>query len=873
MKNEKSLFFKIVTTIFLFVVSIVFSQNTSTVMNVDSSYDFGTGVFSKGSVSKSAMQSDGKIVIYGNFDLYGTTAKTQLARVNTDGTLDPSFSAGSGFPITAFVKSMKIDANGKILIAGTFNSFNGITVNNLIRLNSDGSLDNTFTIGTGPNGSVNGFEVQPDGKILIVGDFNSVNGTNRSFIARLNANGAVDTSFNPLSFTTNRGMLSVSCLKLLSDGKIYVGGTFGSYGGLNSNNIVRINADGSLDNGFNAFTSLQTQVAAIEVDPSNGKVFLAGGSAFYNGSFKGGLVSLDSSGIIDTNFNASGSAFGMGSGNVSDFFRLSDGTLLCGGMFSSYNSEARPGIAIINADGSLNTAFSGITGVSGQINTVLSQGNGSFLVGGSVSSFNGTNVNGFFKVNSSSTVDTSFSSQVNLLSKAFTSTPSKQSNDKVILGGNFTMVNGTSKSFLARLNTDGSLDSTFNNGGVGLNTSPTFLYVQPDDKIVAVGYFSSYNGTSTPGIVRLNADGTIDSTLNAVGTGFSMGTNYYVALTQTDGKILIGGSNFNTYNGTPITSKGLIRLNADGSLDTAFNNAVTGVNSGSNVAVYGLKQQTDGKILVTGNFNSFNTTTANGLVRLLANGTVDSSFAPASGGFNSSAIPRYITLQPDGKIVVTGTFTSYETVSRTNIVRINDNGSLDTSFTPGTGPSGAAAYAPVLMSDGKFLLPGSFTSYNGTTINRLARLNADGTLDTSFSPGSTGAQGYFYLFGQASSSNRITTIFPLADGKFLAAGNFTSYNGVAKNMFVKLEAVVTSNLSTVESSNKKWLIYPNPAKDFVNISNFNKGAQIGLYDMTGRLLFSTKALSATVTIDTSAYQSGVYVLKVDGQSSKLLISK
>ena len=873
MKNEKSLFFKIVTTIFLFVVGIVFSQNTSTVMNVDSSYDFGTGVFSKGSVSKSAMQSDGKIVIYGNFDLYGTTARTSLARINSDGTIDQSFSVGTGFPMTAFLRSIKIDSNGKILIAGSFNTFNGTSVNNLIRLNTDGSLDTSFALGTGPNQNVNAIALQPDGKILIAGDFNSVNGTSRTNIARLEDNGAVDTSFVPSTFSAN-GMISVKSLKVLSDGKIYAGGTFGGYGGLNSNNIVRINPNGSIDNSFNAFSSIVTEVSAIEVDPTHGTVFLGGGSATYNGTFKGGLISLDNTGLVDINFNASGSAFGMGSGNISDFFRLSDGKLLCIGMFNSYNSEGRPGIAIVNPDGSLNAAFSGITGMTGQINTGVPLGNGSFLLGGSVSDINGTSVSGLLKMDSSNVIDASFSSQVSLFSKASISTPAKQSDDKVIVTGGFTLVNGTSKNYLVRLDTNGSVDNTFNNGGTGLNGSASALYVQPDDKIILAGYFTNYNGTSAPGILRLNPNGSIDTTFNAVGTGFPMGGgSVFSVFTQADGKILVGGTGFTTYNGTAINRKGLIRLNSDGSLDTTFNSSGTGVNTGSSIGVYAIKQQTDGKNLIAGNFTTFNGSTVNGFARIDLDGAIDNTFAPTSGGFNTNAAPRFITIQPNGKIVVTGTFTSYETVSRTNIVRINDNGSLDTSFTPGAGPSGGIAYAPVIMSDGKLLLPGSYTSYNGTAINRLARLNTDGTLDTSFSPGSTGAQGYFYLFGQAATSNRITAIFPLADGKFLASGNFTSYNGVAKNMFVKLEAVVTNNLSTLESSKKKWFIYPNPAKDFVNISNFNKGAQISLYDMTGRLLFSTKALSATVTIDTSAYQSGVYVLKVDGQSSKLLISK
>ena len=139
---------------------------------------------------------------------------------------------------------MQVD--GKILIGGAFTNFNGTARNYLARINADGSLDTGFN----PNADsyVNGLAVQADGKILLVGDFTTVSGTTRNRIARINANGSLDTGFNP---NANGGINNggINCVTVQADGKILVGGGFTAIGGIGRNLIARLNANGSLDTG------------------------------------------------------------------------------------------------------------------------------------------------------------------------------------------------------------------------------------------------------------------------------------------------------------------------------------------------------------------------------------------------------------------------------------------------------------------------------------------------------------------------------------------------------------------------------------------------------------------------------------------------
>ncbi len=228
---------------------------------------------------------------------------------------------------------------------------------------------------------------------------------------------------------------------------------------------------------------------------------------------------------------------------------------------------------------------------------------------------------------------------------------------------------------------------------------------------------------------------------------------------QIDGKILIGGS-FTSYNGT--TQNRIARLNADGSFDPTF----TG---GANSQVYTIALQPDGKILIGGGFFNYNLTSRNSIARLNADGSLDLTFNPGTGA-NSDV--QTIALQTDGKILIGGSFTSYNGTTRNYIARLNADGTLDLTFNPGTGANDFVQTI-ALQPDGKILMGGGFTSYNGTTQNYITRLNVDGTIDLTFNLG-TGA------------NSAVLDIALQPDGNILIGGGFTAYNGIGRNRVARI---------------------------------------------------------------------------------------
>jgi uncharacterized delta-60 repeat protein len=358
-----------------------------------------------------------------------------------------------------------------------------------------------------------------------------------------------------------------------------------------------------------------------------------------------------------------------------------------------------------------------------------------------------------------------------------------QPDGKIIVGGTFTIYNGDAATpdHLLRLNANGTRDTTFNPGGAGFNGSVASVALQPDGKIIVGGNFNSYNNTSTPiAVVRLNADGTRDTTFNPGGTGATgaLGLQLVDALlVQPDGKILVGG-NFLFYNGDDAAPDNLLRLNADGSRDTTFNPGGAGTNNG----VLSLALQPDGKIIVGGTFTIYNGDAAapDYLLRLNANGTRDTTFNPGGAGFSDTV--HAVALQPDGKLIVGGSFNAYNgnDAAPNCVLRLNADGTRDTAFNPG-GLGFVTAFNPRLVAallvqpDGKILVGGSFflVAYNNDSTNpvpnHLMRLNADGTHDTTFNTGGSG-------LSKSGSPAKAGTLALQSDGKILVGGQFDAYN-------------------------------------------------------------------------------------------------
>ena len=301
-----------------------------------------------------------------------------------------------------------------------------------------------------------------------------------------------------------------------------------------------------------------------------------------------------------------------------------------------------------------------------------------------------------------------------------------------------------------------TVDPAFN-GGSGFNGTVEDAVRQSDGSIIAVGSFTSYNGVAVPGIARLQASGALDSAFNVnVGTGAN-GAYTTVAL-QSDGKIIVGGL-FSSFNGT--SAGNIVRLTVTGSLDGGF-----GIGTGTNGQVMDIAVHSDDKIAIGGQFTTVNSITRQRIAQLTSTGAVDGTFNSSNG---ASGDVYSVVYQPDGKLLLAGTFGVYNSASRVHVARANTNGTVDTSFTPGTGATGVFLKIPGVQADGKIYLSGNLiTSYDGTAVDCLFRINSDGTLDNTFN-------------NQNGMGTYVNSIYEQTDGKLVLAGNFGHWSGQANN--------------------------------------------------------------------------------------------
>lgn len=315
-------------------------------------------------VYESAQQADGKIVVAGRISAVSVNgvATGKIARLNVDGSIDPSFSCGKGY--NNGIGALAILSDGKILIAGSFTQYNGENVPKIARLNSDGTPDNSFKIGiglTGNNSYIDAVEVLPSGKILIGGEFSSFAGVGRNMLAMLNADGTLDNEFVP----STEFFGPIQTIAQQSDGKILIGGQIRTaFGGPVV--MLRLNIDGSIDNTFARSSKTLNSVNDIEIQ-SDGKILVGGDFVTYGAESPRCLVRLNADGTLDGSFNNDGEGFYNAVGGVfsyplhfvSDIVIQPDGKILVGGYYRKYNGVSLDGMARLNTDGTLENTFDG----------------------------------------------------------------------------------------------------------------------------------------------------------------------------------------------------------------------------------------------------------------------------------------------------------------------------------------------------------------------------------------------------------------------------------------------------------------------------------------------------------------------------------
>ena len=309
---------------------------------------------------------------------------------------------------------------------------------------------------------------------------------------------------------------------------------------------------------------------------------------------------------------------------------------------------------------------------------------------------------------------------------------------------------------MVRVNQNGTPDSTFNIGTGFGGTVTTITEDITNGKVYVGGIFTTFTGTSINRFLRLNPDGSRDTTFN-IGTGFD--STIYDSKIQSDGKVIVGGA-FRNYSGAPAQS--LIRLNTDGSRDTTFN--IGNGFSGTAQHVSDLIIDSSNKIVCIGTFTGFNGTVVGRIIRLNSDGSVDNTFS-AGTGFDGFAYGG-ITQLPNGQYMVFGDFTSYNGTAKLRAARLNNNGTIDNSYVPSSIQNFVIDSA--VDSQNRAYIMGQFNTVSGVTTVGIARLLSGGTYDSSYVTG-----GGFNI-GQ---STQYTKVMIENSGSILWAGGFTSYSG------------------------------------------------------------------------------------------------
>lgn len=924
-------------------------------------YAFNGAMQADDSVFALAAQSDGKFLVAGSFARTNSTIPHRVIRVNPDGGRDAGFALSSGGP-TNSVYALAVQGDGKILIGGAFTNVGAVARNRLARLNADGSSDLTFDPGLGINGSVSPavytITLQRDGKMLLGGNFDSVNGVFRTDVARLNVNGSLDTTFQPgagvNSTDASFRVPWVSAVVVQTDGKVLIGGQFTEVDGLSRLNIARLNADGTVDATFDPGLGAAGRGASVEAIAlqTDGKVVIGGNFTKVNDVNRSAIARLNSNGSLDLSFDPGSGVKDLDTsgadiaGLVTSLAMQPDGKILLAGYFRTIDEINRHGLARLNSDGTVDGTFGPYFGTTyrnslgnEELETATAmalQADGKVVIAGNFYSVDGSQTNRLTRLLSTNVRTSSFeftspgvstgetngtvsitvirrgdSGEAFTLEFATTGGTASPGTDFIAQNGTLRFgpletkktidlpilsdsiseddetvnvilrnpsagsILGSPTNFAVRIidrQKAGNLDFGFAAVDIPIAGDPTqnlpvnALVVQSDKKVLIAGSFASVNGTNLAGMVRLNADGTIDPSfvpqppagaqsldvqqmglqpdghiiyasdgvarLNPDGsrdTRFDPGVSSVTALTvQKDGQFLVADEFFDRAADT--FQDEVLRFSADGVVDSSFSSPVL------DDWVYAISVQPDAKVVIGGFFTHANGEPQNRIARLNVDGSLDTSFNVGAGLQGSTNSGVYaLALAADGKVIVGGNFTRANNVVHNFLVRLNANGSVDTSFDPGTGPDNFIA-AVAVQTDGKVLIAGGFSSINGVPRIALARLNSDGRLDTSFEPKLRFAGPVL-----------VSSMALQPDGQILIAGLFTAINGMPRFGIARLNGDGSSTILRLEP------IWRGPSSPFRLALNAQPGQRYRLdasADLKNWSPISTNtAVSSTLEID------------------------
>jgi uncharacterized delta-60 repeat protein len=687
-----------------------------------------------GAIHAIVVQPDGRIIAAGDLVSVNGQPRSRIARLHRDGSTDASFVTAE---INGTVRAVVLLPDGSLLIGGAFTQIGAQTRNRLARLTSSGSLDTTFP---DPllDGTVSAIERLPDGRLLVGGAFLQVGLSARSRMARFAADGTLDAGFDPVFDGAVRDIV------VRGDGKAWVGGAFGTVDGQASSRLVRLGTAGEVDLALATGVNGPVEALALQGD---GALLVGGDFTQAAGQPRSFLARLEPDGSLDAAFQppALGVPSGIAirsdasiaistrhfiDGNIQFTADVQVFTPVTGAQIGVFSSDLRSMstalglqaddyLLLANDIGALdNDSLYRVDtrvrfdrtlelDVQGFAATLQQESGGSLLVAGPLTSVGGITRNRMARM----AIGHQQLEVVDIFNPNVTGSEVQsvveQPDGMIVIGGNFSSVQGVTRINLARLHPDSVPDAGFL---PSVNGPIDSMVRQPDGKLVIAGSFTAVDGLpNTEFLARLGADGVVDASFPG---GSGPNARVVAMALQPDGALVIGGE-FSEVHGTPRSR--LARIGAGGALDPAFDPA-------PNAPVLTLLRQPDGKLLLGGGFTLVGGQQHRGLARVNPDGSADAGFGASLAVDTLFDFPLSLALQADGKILVGGLFDEINGVTGVlNLARLHQDGSLDTAFD-------ADANGPVLgvalQQDGKVLLAGGFSFVGPTSRDQIARLSA-----------------------------------------------------------------------------------------------------------------------------------------------------
>jgi uncharacterized delta-60 repeat protein len=619
---------------------------------------------------KLEVDHQGFTYVFSSFDHYEGRSYGRLLKLDANGKPVEGFAE---LYMDRPILKLVVQEDNKIIIGGAFTTLNGSAVKPLIRLNEDGTVDNTFQCAID---EVTSFDLQSDGKLVAITD---------SYFVRLNADGTLDGSFSFGNYVPSYSPIAIG-----PNDEIY----YVSY-----SILFKVLKDGADDNTFLSGTgTTDGSISSIDVQ-DDGKILLGGYFTTYNGFTSNSIVRVNTDGTVDEGFNV-----GVGpTGQIHKLLVRENNNIIIGGQFWSYNNETGSLIEL-NPDGSLHKNIAYVT--INDITSITETPDSKIVIGGTFTSVNYQHVYHIARFTADHILDATFLPQVSYANPNSMRISAGQGGAVAISGGydcfgmfsNEKLVEGR----IFSVDRFGAYKKLIENPA---NPAFGFEHIfQDDGKLIVIE--AAYEEKA---IRRFNADGSEDNSLTVPNTFTNNGSPISPLCVYQNGDLLLVGGQFESYDNQP-ASHALIALNLDGSFNRGFD-----LPSGTHVT--SIQKQSNGKLILCGVFNIDGTTKT--LIRLNVDGTIDTSFAVAATGIN------IVSIDENDRIYFIG-YAEFDGIGYW-VGRLDQDGVFDNTFAASLrfelGPN---LHSVQPLPGGNVAIGGFFDTFNGERVSGLVIVDETG---------------------------------------------------------------------------------------------------------------------------------------------------